>query len=378
MKFSRMTAAVTLASALVLTACSGDDETDDASTPASGATSEGAATGGPGDDGSATSAADGDSATATAATDDAAATSEAMTTDEGQAAMSVEDAEAVAATVMEARHESFQGDGDEVTDAQRSAFMGSARTAVEAADQLEEVFGEPAETEADAAPEPNVLAISREDGDLPEFLLVQTVPADEVPVLHLLESRTGEDKDFRIIWEARMLPGTEVPTFDRRSVGTPVLREGQGTLLANPRDTLKELGAYISWPQPEDIPDYRTHGYSPAVRKAAEEQAAAVADQASLREKNWLVSDDTKTLMFEDGSAFVIGTLLRDTTFTVNANSVLTAPESFVALAGDDEITDEAVLRTMVFVGMRVPAEGVDFKPEMIAAREQLVEAWGE
>jgi hypothetical protein len=369
MKFSRMTAAVTLASAVVLTACSGGDTPDDTSSQTAGTTAEGAAvTGAPADDASATSS----------GADDAAASTEAMTTDEGQAALTVEEAESVAADVLEARHESFQGDGDDVVDAQRSAYMGSARTAVEAADRLESVFGEPAEVEADEALEPNVLAVSREDGDLPVFLLVQTVPEDEVPVLHLLESRTGEEKDFRIIWEARMLPGTEVPTFDRRSVGTPVLREGQGELLATPRETLKELASYISWPQPEEVPDYRTHGYSPAVRKAAEEQAAAVSEQASLREKNWLVSDDTKTLMFEDGSAFVIGTLLRDTTFTVNADSVLTPPETFVTLADDGEITDEAVLRTMVFVGMRVPAEGVEFKPEMIAAREQLVEAWGD
>lgn len=371
MKFSRMTAAVCLSSALVLAACTGADEpANPGGTSADGAS---ATTAGDGDAASAT--ADGEAVTATA--DDASSTTE-MTTDEASAALSVDDAESVAATVLEARYESFKGDGEDVRDAQRQAFMGSARTAAEAADQLESVFGAPEEAEAESAPEPNVLAISREDGELPQFILVQTVPEDEVPVLHLLESRTGEEKDFRIIWEARMLPGTEVPTFDRRSVGSPVLREGKGDLLASPRETLKELAAYISWPQPDDIPDYRTHGYSPAVRKAAEQQAAAVADQATLREKNWLVSDDTKTLLFEDGSAFVIGTLLRDTTFTVNANSVLTPPETFVTLADDDEITDEAVLRTMVFVGMRVPAEGVEFKPEMIAAREQLVEAWGD
>ena len=99
--------------------------------------------------------------------------------------------------------------------------------------------------------------------------------------------------------------------------------------------------------------------------------------QATLKEKNWLVSDDTKTLMFEDGSAFVLGTLLRDTTFTVEPNVVLTPPEAFTALAGIDQVTDEAVLRTMVFMGVRVPAEGVELTPEMIAVREQLVEAWG-
>lgn len=291
--------------------------------------------------------------------------------------MSVEDAEEVASTILERRHSSLLGDGDEVRDDQRMSVMGSARDAAEAADALESVFGEPAEAEMDGPAEPNVLAISREDGELPQFLFVQTVPDDGVPLLHLLESRTGEKKDFRIIWEAPMLPGTSVPTFDPRSVGTPVLREGKGDLLVAPRDTLREIGSYTSWPQPEEVPEYRTHGYSPAVRRAAEEQAAAVEGQASLREKNWLISDDTKTLLFEDGSALVIGTLLRDTTFTVAPDTVLTPPQTFTALAGIDEISDEAVLRTMVFMGVRVPAEDDEFTPEMIAVREQLVEAWG-
>ena len=99
--------------------------------------------------------------------------------------------------------------------------------------------------------------------------------------------------------------------------------------------------------------------------------------RATLQEKNWLISDDTKTLLFEDGSAFVIGTLLRDTTFSVEPDVVLTPPEAFTTLAGLDQVTDEAVLRTMVFMGVRVPAEDMEFIPEMIAVREQLVEAWG-
>lgn len=374
MKFSRVTAGVTLTGVLALSACT-DAGTDDGGatsgtvTDASTASAEGAS------DDAATTATSAPSADAVAET--AGATSEPMTTDEARAAMTVEEAEAVAATVMTARHESFQGDGKKVRDAQRKAFMGSARKATEAADRLEDIFGEPSEKGQDEAAEPNVLAISRDDGDLPIFLLVQTVPEDEVPVLHLLESRTGEHGDFRIIWEASMLPGTKVPTFDRRSVGTPVVRDGRGDLEQPARETLKQLASYTSWPQPEEVPDFRTHGYSPAVRKAAESQAAAVADQADLREKNWLVNDDVKTLLFEDGSAFVIGTLLRDTSFTVKANSVLNPPETFVEFAGADALTEEAVLRTMVFVGLRVPTQEVELKPEMIAVREQLVDAWG-
>lgn len=395
MKLPRLTAAVALTSALALSACTGGDGSSDASSvdDTAGATAtDGPATAGPDEDGSTATqdagatTADVDSSTATS---DAAATTAdaedegeddstvAMSTDEATAVMSVEDAEEVAATILERRHAALQGDGADVVDDHRKSVMGSARDAAEAADVLEAVNGESAEAEMDGPAEPNVLAISREDGELPQFLLVQTVPDDEVPVLHLMESRTGEKEDFRIIWEAPMLPGTSVPTFHPRSIGTPVLREGKGELLVAPRDTLKEIASYTSWPQPEEIPHYRTHGYSPAVRDAAEAQAAAVEGRATLQEKNWLISDDTKTLLFEDGSAFVIGTLLRDTTFSVEPDVVLTPPEAFTTLAGLDQVTDEAVLRTMVFMGVRVPAEDMEFIPEMIAVREQLVEAWG-
>jgi hypothetical protein len=56
---------------------------------------------------------------------------------------------------------------------------------------------------------------------------------------------------------------------------------------------------------------------------------------------------------------------------------VLTPPDTFAVFADDAELTDEAVLRTSVFVALRVASEDRDLKPEMIAAREQLVDAWG-
>lgn len=410
MKFSRTTLAATLCSALILSACTGDDPVDgqggdpapatrtsgdepgtDAATAtgdAADATADGtdvtggvdddaAATTAPGDDAAATTAPGDDLAGSTS--DDEATTEVAMSTDESTAAITLEEAEDAAATVLTARFQADQGDGEDIKDFQRKSMMGSVRQAHEAADQLEPVDGEPPQVDLDEEPvEPNVLAISRDDGELPMFLLVQTVPEDGIPVLHLLESRTGETADFRISWEAPMLPGTELPTFDPRSVGSPVLRSGSGELTMPPRDLLKSVAAYISYPQPEDTPDYRTHGYAPAVRRAAEEQAAAIGGQATLREKNWLVSQDTKTLLFEDGSAFVMGTLLRDTQFRVDGGSELNPPPTFRVFQDSAVLQGEAVLRTTVFIGMRAPSEEVDFKPEMIAAKEQLVDAWGD
>lgn len=383
MKFSRMTVAVTLASALVLSACTGDDTTDASGSPSADSTTTeaSAATAGPEDD-AATSTGDADDATGTAAGDAASTTDDAsttaMTTDEEQAAMSVEDAEAAAADVLEARLAALKADGKKARRARAEAFAGSARTAAAGADKTESVFGRSPESKAKSPAEPNVLAISRDDGELPVVLLVQTVPKKgEAPVLHLMESPSGEAEDFRITWEAPMLPGTELPSFDRRSVGTPVLREGRGDLAAAPTKTLQRLAASLTWPRQDDIAEFRTNGYGPAVRRANNNQADAVRDQARLRERNRLVDDRTSTLLFEDGSAFVTGTIRRDTTFTVRANSILTPPDSFRVFVDDGELTDEAVLRTTVMVGMRVPSEEKSFKPELIAAREQLVDAHG-
>lgn len=369
MKFSRSTLAVALSSALLLSACSGDgdvvgtDSTTEASTP----------------DGSGTTATSEDDAATTTApggTDDAASTTAAMTTDEEGAALSLEEAEEAAQTILTRRVEADQGDGEEVREAQKLSMMGNARKAHEAADQLESVTGEPSELSIEDL-ESTVLAISRDDGELPMFLLVQTVPEEGMPVLHLLESRTGDAKDFRISWEAPMLPGTEVPTFDRRSAGSPVLRSGSGDLAQAPRDLLKDLATIVTYPQPEESPSIRSNGYAPSVRSAAQDQADAVAGRASLTEKNWLVSEDTRTLLFEDGSAFVMGNLLRDTQFKVDPGSALTTTDSFRVFQDSSSLSEEAVLRTSVFVGLHAPAKDNTFMPEIIAAHEQLVDAWG-
>lgn len=388
MNLPRMTVAVTMASALVLSACTGGDTTDGGTTGStSGTTSaDAAASTASGEGASATSSdtgsdvdTDSDAATATgdAAADDDSATT-AMTTDAEQAALTVEEAETIAADVLDKRLAALKANGKKAVRANAKAFAKSARSSATAADKTESVFGRSPEAKAKKAAEPNVLAISRDDGKKPVMMLVQTVPQKKkAPLLHLMESESGEPEDFRITWEATMLPGTELPSFDRRSVGSPVLRKGAGDLATSPNRTLKHLAASLTWPRDEDIAEYRTHGYGPAVRRANNSQAAAVADQATLRERNRLVEDRTTTLLFEDGSAFVTGTLVRETTFSVKANSILNPPESFQVFADDTELTDKAVLRTTVMVGMRSPSKADEFKPEMIAAREQLVDASG-
>jgi hypothetical protein len=63
--------------------------------------------------------------------------------------------------------------------------------------------------------------ISRAEGDATKYIVAQTVPEDDVPRLHLLATG-GDPRNFRIVWEGDMPPGTEVGLFDRRSVGSSV------------------------------------------------------------------------------------------------------------------------------------------------------------
>lgn len=410
MKSSRIAVASVLSAALLISACSGDGDTDDTATTGDSVGSEvttegdlddtddtdgdaGASTldaddeadddtadADDADDADETADADADAAieTADADTDENADDDTIAMTTSGGGVISVEEAEEVATTVLTAAALADQGDGSEIREQQQKAYMSTARQAAEAEDRLESVFGAPAERDLDEDPvEANVLAISRDDGELPHYLLVQTVPESGVPELHLIESRTGELDHYRIVWEAPMLPGTEVRDFHPRSEGTPVLRSGSGDLIEPPPDTLKRVAAYTSYPQPEEVPEFRTHGYSPAVRKAAVDQAEALSGQAELEEKNWLISKDIRTLMFEDGSALLIGALSRQTTLSVLPNSELNPPDAFKVFDNKDVLYNEAVLNTVVFMGLRVPSESNEFTPEMIAVREQLVDASG-
>ncbi|MGI8948524.1 MAG: hypothetical protein ACR2FV_11225 [Ornithinimicrobium sp.] len=369
MQSLRLVAVATLSATLLLTACS--DSTDDG---ASTGSSSGEATSAGGDPAQSTSgdaaSATGDTGEATAGADDDVVTAAPV----GEGVISLEEAEGLARTLLTRAAESTQVDGEPARQGIVTAYRGAAREAALAADQLEPVAGEPPERNLEADPvEPNVLAVSRADEQSPELILVQTTPKGDLPELHLL-SRPATGGGFRIMWSAPMLPETEVGTFDRRSVGSPVLRSGGGDFVTPPGTALTGLADYIDYP-PSDAPDVRTNGYAPLVRKSATEQAQQVAAQATLRETNSLTKDDYWTLVQEDGTGITFGVLDRETVFDVRAGSQLIPPDTFTTFNDDEVLTDRATLDTLVFVAMRLPAQ--DGPPELIAAREQIVGASG-
>ncbi len=331
------------------------------------------------EEGVTTSPADSDVA---AATDDEASTAGpddgAESTEQAQSmgVMSVEDAEAVATQLLTSNETVLAKDGDAIKDELEATYRGPALEAAIAADLLEPVTGNPESRDLIADPiEPNVLAISRDDGQEPNVLLVQTVPDTGNPILYLMTSPTGTDK-FRITWSAPMLPDTDIGTFDRRSLGSPVVRDDTEAddLAQAPRTVLEEFADYINYPVGAQ-PEMRTNDYAPQVRKAAAAQIEEVKRQADFTETNSLSDSRIWTLLREDGSAITFALLDRESTFDIKSGMELTPPKPFLVFADDDSLTDSATLDTHVFVAVMIPKGSGP--PEMIAAREQIVGASG-
>ncbi len=367
MKSPRLVAAATLSTVLILAACSEAEDSAD-TTSADSATSTTDLADGTADAAQGTS--DGAESTAEATDDGSTVTAAPV----GEAVVSIEEADALAVQFLSRAVRAGQSDGEEARSDITLAYRGPAREAAFTADLLEPVTGNPPSRNLREDPvEPTVLAISRADGGSPDAILAQTVDEDGLPSLHVL-ARPTDLEEYRIVWSAPMLPGTEVGTFDRRSVGSPVLREGAGDFVTSPGTALNELADYIDFP-PSGAPDVRTNGYAPLVRQNASEQAAAVATQATFSESNELMPGTTITFTQEDGSAISFAVLERESVFDVGEGMELIPPDVFTELAGDSSITQSATLNTYVFVAMQIPAD--EGEPEMIAAREQIVSASG-
>ncbi|WP_109473801.1 hypothetical protein [Ornithinimicrobium cavernae] len=410
MNLSRTALALALSSSLLLAACSGSDEpeesTDTRSTAADNGSEAGSDTTDSGEQsGSTGDAADasGDAADASGAgssgdaagstgdaadstgdavgsTGDAGESTAGPTDDDGTVTappqgagvISVEEAEKVAAELMRQAAQSQNADPEEAAELNESAFAGSELRAAVAATSLREVGIEPV---IDYHPTgPNVLAISRDDGESPAFMVVQTVPESGLPELHLMTSEDGGE-NWKIGWSAPMLAGTEVGTFAPRSEGSTVIREGKAGLSNYPSYVVDLLFKILDYPFAEERPDFRTNDYGPQVRKAADEQAASVSEQASLTQEHSLRSGTLRTIELADGSALMFPVLERKSTFDVKDGMILKPPTAFAHFAEDDTITDSAEMTTLVFLAVHVRADGGD--PEVIAAREQVVGGTG-
>lgn len=293
---------------------------------------------------------------------------------EGAGVVSLEEAQESTARLLSRAAEQQRVEPEDAERLAAEAFRGPELVANQAAMTLRPVEEEPS-ADYDTA-EPNVLAVSRDDGQSPWAILVQTVPPSRVPELHLLTSEE-QGADWRITWTATMLPGTSLGAFDRRSEGSPMLREGQGELAQDPHATLGELADYVAYsgPTTDQLPDLDTNGYAPEVRAQAAAQAAEVEAQATFAQTHELAPGTMVTLQLDDGSALTFAVRDRTSTFDVRAGMELIPPEPFTLLDGESSITESATLGSLVFVALHIPAE--EGTPQLVAVREQLVEASG-
>jgi len=383
MKLSHAALSLALTSSLLLAACNGSDEPEE-TTDATSATAEDSAPTTDGDSAeatgdSATSTGDaatstgdaGDGATATAGPGESADDGKITAPADGVGVISVEEAEEIAATLLKQAADSQNAEPEEAAELNEATFVGSELRSAIAATELREVGLQPV---IDYHPYGvNVLSISREDGESPAYMVVQTVPESGLPELHLLVSE-DDGANWLIGWSAPMLAGTEVPTFDPRSEGSPVLREGKGDLNMSPSQAVDRLFQILDFPFDEERPDFRTMDYGPQVRDAVEAQAAAVADQATLTQEHNLRTGTLRTIELADGSALTFPVLLRTNTFDVKSGTYLEAPPAFAHFAGEDIINNSATIMTDVFLAVHIKTDGT---PVVLAAREQVVGASG-
>lgn len=400
MKLPRTALALALCSSLLLAACSGSEEPEESTDPPSTAAetspdaqegtddSEGTsgdaddATGDTGastadgvaDDVQSTTDPEGDGSGSTADPDEDASTDDEVVTAPaaGAGVISVEEGQEIVDQLMRQAADSQNADAEEAAELNEATFVGSELRAAVAATSLRDIDVQPV---IDYHPTgANILAVSREDGQFPAFMVVQSVPESGVPELHLMVQEE-EGADWRIGWSAPMLAGTEVGTFDPRSEGSTVIREGRASLSNYPSYVVDMLFEILDYPFGEERPDFRTHGYGPQVRAAAEEQAAGISEQASLTQEHSLRTNTLRTIELADGSALIFPVLERKSIFDVYDGMILEPPSAFVHFAENDTITNRAEMTTLVFLAVHVRADGGD--PEVIAAREQVVGANG-
>lgn len=375
MKLSRPLLAAALTSSLVLAACSGDENgSTSTNTPVTTttdavdatATETATDTADPTDAAPAT-ATPADSAQQTSGPDAADDTQE----PEPSAAVSIEDAEEIAATLLTQAEESRFAEGDERDELIQETFNGPARLAARGATRLLSVTGEP-DGEAEEV-EPVVLAISQDTGDDWKYIVAQTVPESGVPRLHLIGT-AGPPENFRVIWEGEMLAGTEVGQFERRSVGSPVLGEDSG-LYFDPMAVQRQLGRVLDYPIIDSQPNLRTSGYAPEVRDQARSQASAVSEQAVFTQTHEVNEDRTITIELADGTAISFGVLERSSVFDVRGGMELTPPDTFLAFVNDSSITSRAEVDWLVFTAVHIGTDAT--APTLIAVGEQIVDANG-
>lgn len=222
----------------------------------------------------------------------------------------------------------------------------------------------------------NVLAISRDDGELPWFALVQTVQGGGNPQLSLVRGTdAGDVEESGISWSAEMLPGTEVGGFAPRGQGSPVARPDSADAERSD-EVLDDLAGYLDYPR--DTPaEIETNGYAPQVRLNAEDQAQALAGQASLAVTNEVDEDSITTLELADGSSMTFAAIERSVELSVTPGSVLTPPDTVNAFIPATELTEYATVDSLVLVAVQVPADG-EGRPALIAVAEQVIDAEGE
>lgn len=215
-----------------------------------------------------------------------------------------------------------------------------------------------------------VLAISRE-GDNPKQILAQTtLKKTGAAVLVLLVDQSGA---FKAAAVTPMLPDAKLDALDPTTDGSPAVAKGKG-LVATPDDVLAAFAASVKFPKPTASKVLAADPLSEQLRQSALAQSQALKNQGAFTQEH-----DPKGviggLRLKDGNgAIVFGHLVRHDAIAMRTPLKLTPAKDLTLLTGIKQITTEADLTSNEVVAIVIPASG---QARVVAASDQLVAGSG-
>ncbi|MGO4598136.1 hypothetical protein [Terrabacter sp. 2RAF25] len=216
-----------------------------------------------------------------------------------------------------------------------------------------------------------VLAISR-GGDNPRQILAQTtLKKTGAAVLVLLVADASGA--FKAAAVTPMLPDAKLEALDPTTNGSPALAEGKG-LVATPDDVLAAFAASVKFPKPTASKVLAADPLSEQLRQSALAQSQALKNQGAFTQEH-----DPKGviggLRLKDGNgAIVFAHLVRHDAIAMRTPLKLTPAKDLTLLTGIKQITTEADLTSNEVVAIVIPASG---QARVVAASDQLVAGSG-
>jgi hypothetical protein len=217
-----------------------------------------------------------------------------------------------------------------------------------------------------------VLAISR-GGDNPKQILAQTTlkkTGAAVLVLLVADQAGGA---FKAVAVTPMLPDAKLDALDPTSDGSPAIADGKG-LVASPDDVVAAFAASVKFPKPTAAKVLAGDPLSDQLRQSAIAQSKALNNQGAFTQEHQPKGVLGGVRLKDGNGAIVFAHLVRHDAIAMRTPVKLTPAKDLTLLTGIKQITTEADLTSNEVVAIVIPASG---QARIVAASDQLVAGSG-